>query len=101
MAANFGSLPQKSRAARTSVDGSAPCAAAHSTAMSKNPEIFRGRKPFALVAAGFDQIQEHSAVVPVRICANQRAEDRQVRRGAGRTQTVTSVRLIRAAVVDQ
>ena len=42
---------QKSQAARTSVDGSAPGAAAHSTAMSKNPESFPTRKPFALVAA--------------------------------------------------
>ena len=38
--------------------------------------IFRRRKPFALVAAGFDQIQEHPAAVPVRVCANQRAVDR-------------------------
>jgi hypothetical protein len=42
----------------------------------EKPVLFRGRKPFALVAAGFDQIQEYSAVVPVRVCANQRAKDR-------------------------
>ena len=42
----------------------------------EEPGIFRGRKSFALVAASLDQIQEHPAVVPVRVCANQRAVDR-------------------------
>src|SRR5580704_19136345 len=42
----------------------------------EEPGILPSRKPFTLVAAGFDQIQEHPAVVPVRVCANQRAVDR-------------------------
>src|SRR5208337_2569821 len=52
MAANFGSLPQKSRAARSSVDGSAPCVAAHSIAMSKNRDSFAAANHLPLSPRG-------------------------------------------------
>jgi len=58
VAANLGSLPQKSRAALTSVEESALCRAAHSSAMS----ICSG-KPFALITAGLDQAEQQLTAV--------------------------------------
>ena len=54
----------------------------------EKPGIFCGRKPFALVTTGFDQIQEHPAAVPIRICAKQGAVDGEVRRAACGTQAL-------------
>src|ERR1700730_5724431 len=64
------------------------CEAAYPTAMSKNPESFAARKPFALVTTGFDQIQEHPAAVPIELDGKQRAVDGEVRRAACGTQAL-------------
>src|ERR1700731_4924764 len=64
------------------------CASSIPDSDVEKPGIFCGRKPFALVTRGFDQILEHPAAVPIRICGTQRAVDGEVRRAACGTQAL-------------
>ena len=64
------------------------CAKQHTRQRCRKTRNLFCRKPFALVTTRFDQIQEHPAAVPIRICANQRAVDGEVRRAACGTQAL-------------
>ena len=63
--------------------------------------MFCSCKPLALIAAGLDQIQEKLTAVAVRIGANKGAIDCKVGRAGCRAQTKTTVRLIRASLLDE
>ena len=58
-------------------------------------------KPFALITAGLDQVEQQLTAIALRIGANQGAIDGKICSAGCCVETKTTVRLIRTALMDE